>query len=54
MKKIYEIPELEITKFEVERKLMAGEPASQEGPGNTITNPHTESDPTGDPGDLPW
>ena len=53
MKRIYEIPELDITKFEVERALM-DEHASQEGPGNTITNPATESDPTGDPGDLPF
>ena len=48
MKKYYNTPEFEVTKFDF-KILMAGQPTD---PGNVITNPFTTSDPDETGGDI--
>lgn len=50
MKKVYKTPELEVTKFEVDKAILA----SPTDAGNTITNPFTTSDPDETVSSLPW
>ncbi|MBQ2642739.1 MAG: hypothetical protein IJF94_02955 [Eubacterium sp.] len=51
MKKLYNAPELEVTKFEFEQAVLVGSPTD---PGNIITNPWTTSDPDETMTDIPW
>jgi len=50
MKKLYNAPELEVTKFEFEQAVLV----SPTDPGNIITNPWTTSDPDETMTDIPW
>lgn len=52
MKRFYNTPELEVTKFDFEQMIRtAGSPTD---PGNVITNPWTTSDPDETMTDIPW
>lgn len=52
MKKYYNTPELEVTKFDFEQQILtAGNPTD---PGNIITNPFTTSDPDETATVPPW
>ena len=52
MKRFYNTPELEVTKFDFEQMIRtAGSPTD---PGNVITNPFTTSDPDETMTDIPW
>ena len=55
MKKLYETPELDITRFEIDEELLGS--GGNHGPGNVTENPwSSESKPevTTDFGDIPW
>lgn len=51
MKKFYNTPELEVTKFELEQIVLTNSPTD---PGNVITNPFTTSDPDQVVTDIPF
>ena len=50
MKKVYNAPEFETTKFEVRQQLLEG----PNDPGNRITNPWISSDPDETLEDFEW
>ena len=51
MKKFYNTPELEVTKFDFEQQIYTNSPTD---PGNIITNPWTTSDPANTVTNPPW
>ncbi len=51
MKKYYNTPELEVTKFDFEQQIYTNSPTD---PGNIITNPFTTSDPAETVTNPPW
>ena len=51
MKRFYNTPELEVTKFDFEQMIRTNSPTD---PGNIVTNPWTTSDPDETMTDIPW
>ena len=51
MKKFYNTPELEVTKFDFEQQIYTNSPTD---PGNIITNPWTTSEPAQTATNPPW
>ena len=51
MRKKYDTPELEVTKFDFEQIIRTNSPTD---PGNVITNPFTQSDPDETVTNPPW